>query len=67
MASWAGMLPGTILYVYLGSIAGDVARADGKSPLEWAFLIVGLLATVGVTIYVTRLAKKSLDKKTDKE
>ena len=67
LASWAGMLPGTVLYVYLGSIAGDVARAEGKSPLEWAFLIIGLLATVGVTIYVTKLAKKSLDKKTDKE
>ncbi len=67
LASWAGMLPGTILYVYLGSIAGDVARAEGKSPLEWAFLIIGLLATVGLTIYVTKLAKRSLDKKTNKE
>ena len=25
LASWAGMLPGMVLYVYLGSLAGDVA------------------------------------------
>ena len=26
LASWAGTLPGTILYVYLGSLAGDLTR-----------------------------------------
>jgi len=41
VASWAGTLPGTILYVYLGSLAGDLTRvatggaertpADGRS------------------------------------
>jgi len=65
LASWAGMIPGTILYVYLGSIAGDVARAEGRSPAEWAFLVVGLIATIAVTVYVTKLAKKSLDEKTE--
>jgi len=65
LASWAGMLPGTVLYVYLGSIAGDVARAEGRSPAEWAFLIVGLIATIAVTVYVTKLAKKALDEKTE--
>ena len=27
VASWIGMMPGTLLYVYLGSIAGDLAGA----------------------------------------
>ena len=28
-ASWLGMIPGTILYVYIGSLSGDLARAAG--------------------------------------
>lgn len=27
LASWLGMLPGTVLYVYVGSLAGDLAAA----------------------------------------
>ena len=33
-----------------------------KSPLEWVFLGAGLLATVGVTIWVSRIAKNALKK-----
>ena len=29
LASWAGMLPGMVLYVYLGSVAGDLAVGGG--------------------------------------
>lgn len=69
IASWAGMLPGTIMYVYVGSLAGDLATlgAGGraKSPAEWALYGVGLLATVGVTIYVTKIARKALQEKID--
>jgi hypothetical protein len=58
------MLPGAFLYVYLGYIgrAGLEATAGGRSrtPLEWVFLVVGLLATIVVTVYVTRLARKAL-------
>ena len=63
LASWIGMMPGTIMYVYLGSLAqaatGDRARTTG----EWVLYGVGLLATVVVTVFVTRLAKKALAKK----
>ncbi len=69
LPSWAGMLPGTVLYVYLGSLAGDLATlgAGGraKTPAEWALYAVGLLATVGVTVYVTKLARKALKEKID--
>ena len=64
LASWIGMLPGTVLYVYLGTIgkaslgSGDKAR----SPFEYVFLGVGLVATIVVTVIVTRLAKKALKK-----
>ena len=67
-----GMLPGTILYVYTGKLAGDVAALAGgaqteKGPGEWAVLIVGLIATAVVTIYVTRIAKQALDAATSDE
>lgn len=59
-----GMLPGTLMYVYLGSLSGDVAAAaggaEGRSPAEWGLLVVGLLATVAVTVTVTRIARQAL-------
>jgi uncharacterized membrane protein YdjX (TVP38/TMEM64 family) len=60
-----GMIPGTLLYVYYGKLAGDVAAlAAGAAPdRDWRYytvLVVGLAATVGVTAYVTRLARRAL-------
>ncbi|MBA3651360.1 MAG: TVP38/TMEM64 family protein [Chthoniobacterales bacterium] len=64
LASFIGMLPGTLLYAYLGAIgqAGLSGGKKGHSPLEWTFLGLGLLATLGVTIFVSRLAKNALRK-----
>jgi uncharacterized membrane protein YdjX (TVP38/TMEM64 family) len=64
LTSWVTMLPGTLMYVYLGH-AGRVgleAASGGRSrgPGEWALIVVGLLATVAVTVYVTRLARRAL-------
>lgn len=63
-ASWIGMIPGTIMYVYIGSLAGDIATlgtgGHTKTAGEWVLYIVGLIATVIVTVYVTRIAKKAL-------
>jgi uncharacterized membrane protein YdjX (TVP38/TMEM64 family) len=67
LASWIGMMPGTLMYVYLGSLAGDLATVGtGRSvrtPAEWALYVVGLLATVAVTVYVTRIARAALRKR----
>jgi uncharacterized membrane protein YdjX (TVP38/TMEM64 family) len=64
LASWIGMLPGTVMYVYLGSVVGNLAElAAGmveKGPEYYVLLAVGLVATVVVTVYVTRLAHKAL-------
>jgi len=64
LASWLAMLPGTFLYIYLGDAgrAGLEAAAgsSGRSPAEWAFLVAGLLATIIVTVYVTKLARKAM-------
>jgi len=67
-----GMLPGTLLYVYTGKLAGDVAAVAGGAAPErgvgyWTLLVVGLLATAGVTIYVTRLARRALADRTGPE
>ncbi len=63
-----GMLPGTVMYVYIGSLAGDLARigSDGQptdSNIKWAVRIIGLFATVAVTVYVTQVARKALAEK----
>ena len=69
LASWIGMMPGTIMYVYLGSLAGSLATLGGASggqartPAQWALYAVGLLATVAVTVYVTRIARRALSQR----
>jgi uncharacterized membrane protein YdjX (TVP38/TMEM64 family) len=71
LASWVGMFPGTVLYVYLGSLAGNLAtlgakgggQARARTPAEWALFGVGLLATAAVTVFVTRLARAALAKR----
>ena len=63
VASWIGMMPGTVMYVYLGSVAGTLAGAGGETSrtrAQWALYAVGLAATIGVTVYVTRLARRAL-------
>jgi uncharacterized membrane protein YdjX (TVP38/TMEM64 family) len=60
-----GMLPGTLLYVYYGKIAGDVAALAGRAapPRDagyYAVLGLGLVATVAVTVLVTRVARRAL-------
>jgi len=63
VAGAAGMLPGTFLYVYLGSLAGDVAAAaagGGAGTGKALLTAVGLAATVVVTVFVTRIARRAL-------
>jgi uncharacterized membrane protein YdjX (TVP38/TMEM64 family) len=60
-----GMLPGTLLYVYAGKVAGDVAAVAGGAGPErglgtWLLTGVGLLATLLVTVLVTRIARRAL-------
>lgn len=66
-ASWIGMLPGTVMYVYIGSLAGSLAalgsQGRSRTAAEWALYGIGLLATIALTVYVTRIAKKALDEK----
>lgn len=65
LAGCAAMLPGTLLYVYYGRVIGDVAAlAAGARPEHgpgyYALLGAGLLATVLVTVLLTRMARREL-------
>lgn len=62
LASWIGMMPGTVMYVYVGSLAR--AGAGQRSPAEWALYGVGLIATVVVTVFITRVARRALAERT---
>jgi len=62
-----GMIPMTIVYVYFGSLAGDLATIGEASQLanpqlQWTIKIIGFVATIACTIYITRLARQALDR-----
>jgi uncharacterized membrane protein YdjX (TVP38/TMEM64 family) len=62
-----GMMPGTIMYVYIGSLAGNLAtigtEAQPANPtIQWTIRIIGFIATVAVTLYVTKIARQALEK-----
>ena len=65
-ATWIGTLPGTVMFVYLGVLgkAGLNAAAEtdvtSSSSAQNVLLIVGLLATIFVTIFVTGIARSTL-------
>lgn len=57
LASWAGMLPGAAVYVYIGSLAGEVARLGqprARTPAEWALAAVGIVATFVLAAFIKR-------------
>ncbi|HVY68694.1 MAG TPA: TVP38/TMEM64 family protein [Verrucomicrobiae bacterium] len=66
IASWIGMMPGTVMYVYLGSLAQTVAGRE-RTPAQWILYGAGLIATVVVTLLVTRIARRALDQRTGPE
>ncbi len=65
------MLPGTILYVYVGSVAKDLTEltsGDIQSGMAGrAPLLVGLAATLVLTILITRKATRTLNTHLDRE
>lgn len=63
-ASWIGMIPGTVMYVYFGSLITEISQiASGKTeahPSQNILYGAGLIVTVIVTIYITKIARKAL-------
>lgn len=64
LASWAGMIPGTIAYVALGGAgkaAAETAAGGGAGPLQLALYAVGAIATLWATSLISKAASKALE------
>jgi len=63
-ASLLGMVPAEVMYVYLGTAARSLtelaAGGHGGGTAQDVLFGVGLLATVAVTVVVTRIARRAL-------
>lgn len=60
LASWAGMLPGTVAYVALGGV-GKAASGSGYSIQQIVLYSIGVAATLGASVLLSRAAKRALD------
>jgi uncharacterized membrane protein YdjX (TVP38/TMEM64 family) len=64
-----GILPGTVLYTYMGSLASELSQvgfSNTPMPLgvqmgQWGMRLIGLIATIVITVYLHRVAKKALN------
>ena len=56
------MLPGTLMYVYFGSLLTDLAGVGQAPETHPALKYVIFAITVVVTVWVTRIAKRAFDK-----
>ena len=65
LASWIGMLPATVMYVYLGSALKSLADvATGKTSggtVETIFFLAGLVMAVIATVVITSVARRALN------
>ncbi len=64
LASFIGMLPGSIVYVYLGQAAGSLLKAVTgnfqQTPAQQLLFWIGLAVTIIVSILVTLYARRAL-------
>ncbi|MCC6795053.1 MAG: VTT domain-containing protein [Candidatus Hydrogenedentes bacterium] len=64
IASAFAIVPGTFMYVYFGYAGRAGINATGaeagRGAGQWALLVVGLIASIAVTVYVTKLARKAI-------
>jgi uncharacterized membrane protein YdjX (TVP38/TMEM64 family) len=63
-ATFIGIIPGELVFVYIGTLAGNLARLGDemreRTMWEWGLYGIGFLATVAVTVVITRLARNAL-------
>lgn len=61
-STFAGMLPAIFLYVYLGSVAGELAAIDrtGASAMPQWLLIAGLIVAALLLVVIARITARAL-------
>jgi uncharacterized membrane protein YdjX (TVP38/TMEM64 family) len=63
LASFVGFLPQSAAYTYVGAVLGRAVRTSAgvsaHDPITWALYGLGLLATLAVTLLMTRVAHRS--------
>jgi uncharacterized membrane protein YdjX (TVP38/TMEM64 family) len=59
-ATIPAILPGTILYLYVGTLSRSLLRTTQHGFLHWLLLFAGLVATMAVSLLVVRRARLSL-------
>ena len=65
IASWAGMLPGTLAYVSLGGVGGqavNVVQSGSFDPVKIGLYVLGALATLAVAKITADIASKEINK-----
>ena len=67
VATLFAMMPGTLMYVYLGSVGGVLAADRERTPVEIAYFVLGLIATIVATVWITRMARRELKTHMDAE
>jgi uncharacterized membrane protein YdjX (TVP38/TMEM64 family) len=63
-----GILPGAIMYTYLGTVIGELSMAEVPQQLtslemqvlHWGMRLIGLAATIGLTVYLTQISRNAL-------
>jgi uncharacterized membrane protein YdjX (TVP38/TMEM64 family) len=63
IATWVGALPGTVMYVYVGSLARNLAAIGGARPpsaWRWALDGLGFAATAAIAVYAARIGRAAL-------
>lgn len=68
ITSWIAMLPGTFMYVYIGYVArrgAETAAGGDARGARWILIGLGLVATVALTVYLTRIATRALRQHVD--
>ncbi|XP_022758197.1 uncharacterized protein LOC111305181 [Durio zibethinus] len=66
LASWLGMMPSTFGLVYIGTTLKDLSDVthgwNEVSTVHWVFMALGFAVSVIMIVYITKVAKASLDK-----
>lgn len=71
LATWAGIIPVCVLFVYLGTLLGDIA-ALGTQPIaagktKWIVSGIGIGTTLLVSLFISRIARRALNSRIPEE